>query len=427
MGNNETERAGGARLGSKKPELLAPAGDFEKLRAALSFGADAVYLGGAEYSLRSKAKNFDAEGIAQAVEYAHNLGRKVYVTVNIYARNEDFKRMYDFLTKLRCTGADAVVVSDPGVFSLVKDIIPDMNIHISTQANTTNYRAAAFWARAGAKRVVLARELTFDEIKEISRADPSVELEAFIHGAMCMAYSGRCLMSSYMTGRSANRGECAHPCRYKYALLEETRPGEYYPIEEDSRGTYIMNSKDLCLIGYIPQLIAAGVTSFKIEGRMKSVYYTAAAVKAYRGAIDDYFTDPAVYEKNKDAYLSDLLLTTHRDFTAGFFTGEQAGLQHYDYGGAVHGSEFCGIVKSYDPDTGWAVIEQRGKFNTGDELEFLTADGPCFRQVINGIYDLNNAQVTSAPHPRQLLRIRAARPVRELDILRRVQSYSHRA
>ena len=403
-----------------KPELLAPAGDFEKLRAALSFGADAVYLGGAEYSLRSYAKNFDVEGIAQAVEYTHNLGRKVYVTVNVYARNEDFKRMYDFLIKLRGTGADAVIVSDPGVFSLIKEIIPDMNIHISTQANTTNYRAAAFWAKAGAKRIVLARELTLNEIEEIRRAEPSIELEVFTHGAMCMAYSGRCLLSSFMTGRSANRGECAHPCRYKYALMEETRPGEYFPIEEDSRGAYIMNSRDLCLVGYIPQLIAAGVTSFKIEGRMKSVYYTAATVKAYRCAIDDYFADPALYEQNKSAYFSDLALITHRDFTAGFLTGAPHGVLHnYDNADAEHGSEFCGIVKSYNPDTNWAVIEQRGKFIIGDELEFLTAKGPGFRQIITEMLDMNNTPVASAPHPRQLLKLRTARPVQELDILRK--------
>ncbi|MDR1559550.1 MAG: U32 family peptidase [Clostridiales bacterium] len=402
-----------------KPELLAPAGDFEKLRAALSFGADAVYLGGAEYSLRSKAKNFDAEGINQAVEYAHGLGRKVYVTVNIYARNEDFKRMYDFLIKLQCTGADAVIVSDPGVFSLVKEIIPDMAIHISTQANTTNYRAAAFWAKAGAKRVVLARELPAAEITEISRAAPAVELEAFVHGAMCMAYSGRCLLSHYMTGRDANRGECAHPCRYNYVLMEETRPGEYYPIEEDSRGAYVMNSKDLCLIEYIPQLIESGVSCFKIEGRMKSVYYTAAAVNAYRCAIDDYFNDPKLYESNKAAYLSELFLTTHRDFTTGFFTDSPNELTQIYDGVAESGSDFCGIVKSYDSDSHWTIVEQRGKFSVGDELEFLTADGPGFRQIINEIFDLNNAPLQSAPHPRQLLRIRAVRPVRELDILRR--------
>ena len=404
---------------AKKPELLAPAGDFEKLRAAFSFGADAVYLGGAEYSLRSKAKNFDAGGICQAVEYAHGIGRKVYVTVNIYARNEDFKQMYDFLIKLRCTGADAVIVSDPGVFSLVREIIPDMAIHISTQANTTNYRAAAFWARAGAKRIVLARELACPEIEEISRTVPSVELEVFAHGAMCTAYSGRCLLSQYMTGRSANRGECAHPCRYKYALVEETRPGEYFPIEEDSRGAYIMNSKDLCLIEYIPQLIASGISSLKIEGRMKSVYYTAATVKAYRDALDDYFTDTQLYEQNKSSYLSELLLTTHREFTSGFFLGKPNESQSYDGGGAGHGSDFCGIVKSYDPETNWAIIEQRGKFGIGDELEFLTAKGPGFRQVINQIFDLNNNPLPNAPHPRQLLRIRAVRPVQELDILRR--------
>ncbi|MDR2649480.1 MAG: U32 family peptidase [Clostridiales bacterium] len=411
----------------KKPELLAPAGDFEKLRAALSFGADAVYLGGAEYSLRSKAKNFDAEGITQAVKYAHGLGRKVYVTVNIYARNEDFKCMYDFLIKLRCTGADAVIVSDPGVFSLVKEIIPDMDIHISTQANTTNYRAAAFWAKAGAKRAVLARELSIAEIEEIRRATPAIELEAFVHGAMCMAYSGRCLLSHYLTGRGANRGECAHPCRYKYALMEETRLGEYFPIEEDSRGAYIMSSKDLCLIEYIPQLIASGVSSFKIEGRMKSVYYTAAAVKAYRCAIDDYFNDPELYESNKGVYLSDLFLTAHRDFTTGFFTGKlNESIRVHDGPDAEHGSDFCGIVKSYDADSNWAVVEQRGKFGVGEELEFLTAEGSGFRQIINEMFDLNSAPLQNAPHPRQLLRIRAVRPVRELDILRRrVSPFSH--
>ena len=404
----------------EKPELLAPAGDFEKLRAAISFGADAVYLGGAEYSLRSKAKNFDVDGIAQAVDYAHGFGCKVYVTVNIYARNEDFKRMYDFLIQLRCTQADAIIVSDPGVYSLVKEIIPDMSIHISTQANTTNYRAAAFWAKAGAKRVVLARELSCQEIELIHSAVPAIELEVFTHGAMCMAYSGRCMLSHYMTGRNANRGECSHPCRYKYALMEETRPGEYMPIEEDSRGAYILNSKDLCLIEYIPELIASGVSSFKIEGRMKSVYYTAATVKAYRSAIDDYFTDPRLYEQNKGKYLSELLLTTQRGFTSSFFTGTpDENAQSYNNDMTGHGSDFCGIVKSYDPNTNWAIIEQRGKFSVGDSLEFLTAKGSGFRQVINEIIDLNNTPLQSAPHPRQLLRIRVIKPVEELDILRR--------
>jgi len=405
---------------AKKPELLAPAGDFEKLRTALSFGADAVYLGGVEFSLRSKAKNFNMDGIIQAVEYTHSLGRKAYVTVNVFARNEDFKRMYDFLIKLRCTGADAVIVSDPGVYSLVKEIIPDMDIHISTQANTTNYRAASFWAKSGAKRVILARELAFSEIGEISKAVPSIEIETFIHGAMCMAYSGRCLLSHYMSNRSANRGECAHPCRYKYAMVEETRPGEYYPIEEDSRGTYVMNSKDLCLIEHIPQLVEAGISSFKIEGRMKSVYYTAATIKVYRDAIDDYFTDPSLYEQNKKGYLNELLMTTHRNFTTGFFTAEHKddALVYYNED-AVHGSDFCGVVKSFDSKTGWAIIEQRGKFSINEELEFLTAKGPGFKQVINKMYDLNNNMLDCAPHPRQLLQIQVGRSVQEMDILRR--------
>jgi putative protease len=377
-------------------------------------------VGGQQFSLRARAKNFDIEELLQAVQYAHSLKRKIYVTVNIFAKNEDFKPLYDYFIKLRAIGVDAVIVSDPGVISLVREIVPDLETHVSTQANTNNYRAANFWKKTGVKRVILARELSFKEIAEIHEKEPDIALECFVHGAMCIAYSGRCLLSQYMTGRASNRGECAHPCRYKYNLMEETRQGEYMPIEEDGRGTYIMNSKDLCMIEYLPEFIKAGVTGLKIEGRQKSVYYTAVVTRTYRAALDDYFIDPDKYEKNRQLYLNELLLTGSRDFTTGFYTGATtAEAQIYGQDKKSPGADFCGIVKSYDPETKFAVIEQRGKFSVGDKLEFFTSFGKDFNQTITNMYDLNTNAIESAPHPRQLVKIRTDHRVGEMDILRR--------
>ncbi|MDR0999872.1 MAG: U32 family peptidase [Clostridiales bacterium] len=410
----------------KKPELVAPAGDFERLRAAFMFGATSCYLGGSEFSLRAHAKNFELENIKQAADFAHTMRGKVYVAVNVFAHNNEFERLYNYIIDLRQAGVDALIASDPGVINLIHEVLPDMDIHISTQANTHNYRAVSFWGKLGIKRVILARELSINEISEIHQREPSVELETFVHGAMCAAYSGRCLLSLYMTGRSANRGECAHPCRYGYSLLEETRPGEYFPVEEDGRGTYIMNSKDLCLVQRLPELINAGVAAFKIEGRMKSMAYVAAVTRVYRDAIDDYFYDPELYRSNLPSYISELQKTSRREFTAGFFDGKlSADSISYDNDGAappegsVARSDFCAVVKSYDKSTGCAIIEQRGKFSVGETLEFLTSSRSDFKQVIAGLSTMDGERVLHAPHPKQLLRLEVEYPVRELDILRR--------
>ncbi|MDR3239932.1 MAG: U32 family peptidase [Clostridiales bacterium] len=406
----------------EKPELLAPAGDFEKLQAAILYGADAVYLGGKQYSLRAKANNFDAEEIARAVQYAHARGRKVYITVNVFARGADFPDLENYLRALAETGADALIVSDPGVFTLAREAAPKMDLHISTQASTANYRSARFWSDLGAKRIVLARELSLEEVTEIHAKASELELEIFIHGAMCVAYSGRCLLSAAMMGRSANRGECAHPCRYRYALMEETRPGEYFPLEEDARGSYILNAKDLCLIGHIPAIAASGADSFKIEGRMKTVYYVAAVVKAYREALDDYFTDPALYESKKTFYLESLQKTSSRDFTTGFYFGPPGrGGQMCQEEGLKQESDFLGIVRAYDARTGWAVIEQRNKFSVGEILEFFTAKGKGFRQRVDVIFTEEGVSIPCAPHPRQRIKIKTDKPVRCFDILRRTR------
>ncbi|MDR1538606.1 MAG: U32 family peptidase [Clostridiales bacterium] len=404
----------------KKPELLAPAGDFEKLQFAIAYGADAVYLGAKRYSLRAMAKNFDEETLRKAVRYAHNAGCKVYAAANIFARNDDLTSLPEYFSQISQAGVDACIVSDPGVFSILRDAAPEMNIHISTQANNTNYMSAVFWQRLGAKRIVLARELSFKEASEIRDKAPGIELEYFVHGAMCISYSGRCLLSNFMAGRDSNRGACAHPCRYKYSLVEETRPGEYLPIEEDSRGSYIMNSKDLCLIGFIPQLIEAGISSFKIEGRMKSAYYVAATVKAYREAIDDWFSNRSLYESKKGHYLSELKKAGNRGFCSGFFEGgpDSSSLE-YNFDGGDAACDFLGTALSYDEKSGLAVIEQRNKFSLGEDLEFFTPHGKGFTQNIKVMLDMDGFPIKDAPHPKQLVMVGASQPVAPFSILRR--------
>ena len=310
-----------------KPELLIPAGGMDTLKVAIDYGADAVYMGGQKFGLRAKADNFTIEEMKEAVRYVHSKGRKVYVTVNIFAHNDDIEGVRQYFTTLHeegldkgDTAIDALLISDFGIFTLAREILPDVDIHISTQANNTNYMTYNFWYKLGAKRVVAARELSLKELKTIrDNIPPDMEIEAFMHGAMCISYSGRCLLSSYFTGRDANKGACTHPCRWKYAVVEEKRPGEYLPVEEDERGTYIFNSKDLCMIEYIPDMIAAGIDSFKVEGRMKTALYVAAVTRTYRKAIDDYFESEEKYRANMDYYREEIAACTYRQFTTGFY------------------------------------------------------------------------------------------------------------
>ena len=404
-----------------KPELLAPAGDLEKLKVAVTYGADAVYMGGLKLGLRMKAKNFDLKDMAEGIAYAHAHGVKAYVTANVYARNADFEGMDDYFRALEGIGVDALIISDPGVFTVARESVPNMDIHISTQANNTNAQSALFWQRLGAKRVVLARELSMEEVAAIdAQTKGTLELEAFVHGAMCISYSGRCLLSSYMTGRDANQGACAQPCRWAYRLEESKRPGEFYDVTEDERGTYIMNSKDLCMVGYLPELLAAGVQSLKIEGRMKTPYYVACTVRAYRKALDDLAVSEALYRQNISAYIRMASECSHRKFTTGGYHGGQwMDTQVYDDASYERSHEFLGIVREYDAAAGIAVVEQRGKFLAGETLSFFRAHGEDFDQVVTGLWDMTGNAVDSAPHPMQLLRVKMDKPVAPFDFLRK--------
>lgn len=408
---------------NKKLELLAPAGDLEKLKIALNYGADAVYVGGNKYGLRAKAKNFGFEEMKEGVEYAHSLGKKVYVTLNIFAHNADFDGLKEYLLELDSIHVDAVIVAELGIFSFVREVLPNMEIHISTQANNTNIHSINMWKKLGAKRVVIARELSFKEIKEItSEVDDDFDIEAFVHGAMCISYSGRCLLSNYMTDRDANQGLCSHSCRWKYNLVEEKRPNEYYPIEEDERGTYIFNSKDLCMLEYIPELIESGINSFKIEGRMKTAYYVASVVKTYRTAIDDYLKDKALYESKKDFYMSEIRKSSHRDFTTGFYYDRPTGDdQIYTSNSYIRNYDFCAVVKEYDRETGFAIIEQRNKFVCGEEVEIFRANGENETIVIGEMYNEDNELITEAPHPQQIIKIKLdiKDDVKSLDMFRK--------
>ena len=403
----------------KKPELLAPAGDPEKLEVAVAYGADAVYLGGKHLGLRAGAGNFGEEEMIAGVAYAHSKKAKVYVTVNVFAHNGDLERLPAALELIERAGADGVIASDPGVVALCRQKLPALPIHLSTQANTTNWVSARFWAEQGVKRIILARELSLAEIEEIRRRVPGVELEMFVHGAMCVSYSGRCLLSNYFTGRDANRGDCAQSCRWKYALAEEKRPGLFLPIREDDRGTYILSAEDLCLLRQIPNLLAAGVDSFKIEGRMKSVHYVAGVVKAYREAIDQYCRGgEAAWEPQE--WLEDLGKVSHRPYSAGFLYGRPGNaapegddrLYRREY-------SFVGLVRDYEPETGMALVEQRNYFSQGDQIEIMRPAGKTFRQTVSRIYDPEGNQVTTAPHPQQLLKIPVDQPVPQYALLRK--------
>ncbi|MEG6615853.1 U32 family peptidase [Peptococcaceae bacterium 1198_IL3148] len=388
----------------QKPELLAPAGDLEKLKSAIIYGADAVYLGGKQFGLRASANNFGAEDLALGVEFAHQHGAKVYVTVNIFAHNHDLQLLPNYLNFLQDTGVDAIIVSDPGVIATARSVTPKLPIHLSTQANTTNWASVQFWQQQGVERVVLARELSLNEIKDISdKVD--IELEAFIHGAMCMSYSGRCLLSNHLTGRDANRGDCAQACRWKYYLMEEKRPGQYFPVEEDNRGTYFMSSRDLSLIEYVPQLIEAGVKSFKIEGRMKSVHYVATVVKCYRQAIDNYFNNREHYRIDP-RWLDEIAKVSHREYTTGFLLGQPGGeAQSKNAPHANRNYRFVGVVRDYDVNSGLALVEQRNHFAVGDAVEIFQPQGDNMTMTIEKIYDQKGNLQLNAPHAQQLVKL----------------------
>ena len=402
-----------------KIELLAPAGDPEKLKIALEYGADAVYFGGEDFSLRSQTGGFSVEEMRDSVAYAHSLGRKCYLTLNIYAHNDDIGKIKDYLERIKDIPVDAFLISDPGVMDTLKEVIPDAHIHLSTQANMTNYKAADFWKKLGVERLVLARELSLKEIEEIHKAS-DIELEAFVHGAMCISYSGRCLLSNFMSGRDANKGLCSHPCRWEYTLMEEKRPGEYFPVEEDSRGTYFMNSHDLCMIEHIPDLIESGISSLKIEGRMKTVYYVAATVRAYRLAIDSYYRDPENYRFD-ESLLSEVGKVSHREFTTGFFYGEPgSSAQNYSSSNYIKTYSFTGKVISYDEKTGFAEVEQRNKMVVGDNIEVFGPGDNLFSHKLEEMYDLKTGEkVMSAPHAQQMLRIKMEHPVKENYLIRK--------
>lgn len=402
----------------KKPELLAPAGNMEKLKMALLYGADAVYLGGKAFGLRAFGGNFTNEELQEAVDFAHKLGKKIYVTVNIFPHNSDIAKLPAYLTFLNEIKVDAILVADLGVFTLAKEYAPDVELHISTQANNTNWAAVNAWAKLGASRVVLAREMSLEEIKEI-REKCSVELEMFVHGAMCISYSGRCLMSNYLTGRDANRGSCAQPCRWNYALVEEKRPGQYFPVLEDERGTYIFNSKDMCLLPYLPDVIASGVDSLKIEGRMKSVHYAASVVKAYREAIDSYFAAQEQFEIKKE-WVEELDKVSHRAYTTGFYYGRPTEKdQIYGTSSYTQTSDFVGLVLDYDEKTGFATVEQRNNMKVGQEIEIFQPHLAGYRQILQEMYNDEGEAIQVAPHPQQIVKIRMDRPVEPYGILRR--------
>ncbi len=384
------------------------------------YGADAVYIGGEAYGLRAKAKNFDIPTMKEGIQFAHSHGAKVYVTANIFAHNNDFNGMDEYFKTIYEIGADAVLVSDPGVYMTLKNAAPDMELHISTQANNTNYKTAQFWYNLGAKRIVGARELSLTEIKEMREKIPEdMEIETFVHGAMCISYSGRCLLSNYLSGRDANKGACSHPCRWKYYLMEETRPGEYMPVEENERGTYIFNSKDLCMLNHIPELVEE-ISSLKIEGRMKTPYYVGTIVKAYRQAIDDYFKDPEYYKSRIDYYMSEVSKASHRDFTTGFYFGKPGhDDQVYTNNSYIRDYDFIGIVLEDRNDDGYAVVMQRNKFEVGDKIEILPVKGDSMEMTVESMTDEDGVPVMSAPHPEQILRLKTDLPLKKYDMLRK--------
>ena len=403
-------------------ELLAPAGDLEKLKIAVLYGANAVYIGGEAYGLRAKSKNFTPKEMEEGIAFAHQHQAKVYVTANIYAHNEDFQGMAEYFKQVESMGADALLISDLGVFSVAKEAVPHMEIHVSTQANNTNFKSAAMWYQLGARRIVVARELSIHEISEMRKNIPhDMEIEAFVHGAMCISYSGRCLLSNYLSGRDANKGECAHPCRWKYYLMEETRPGEYMPIIENERGAFIFNSKDLCMIDHIPELVQAGISSLKIEGRMKTAYYVGTVVKAYREAIDDYFSRPEYYTERRSYYLEEVSKASHRDYTTGFYFGKPGGEEQiYTHNSYLRGYDFIGMVlEDTNEETGLTKVMQRNKFQLNEQIEVLPANGSYYPMVVKELYDESMNPIPAAPHPQQTVYLKLDKPAKKFDMLRK--------
>ncbi len=403
----------------KKPELLIPASSLEVLRTAVIFGADAVYIGGEAFGLRAKAKNFTRTEMAEGIAYAHEHGVKVHVTVNILAHNYDLEGAGAYFRELKELKPDALIIADPGMFTMAKKICPEIDIHISTQANNTNYMTYRFWYEQGAKRVVSARELSLREIREIREHIPEdMEIESFIHGAMCISYSGRCLLSNYFTGRDANHGACTHPCRWKYAVVEEKRPGEYFPVYENERGTYIFNSKDLCMIEHIPEMVSAGIDSFKVEGRMKTALYVATVARTYRRAIDDYFESEEKYLANMDWYRAEIAKCTYRQFTTGFYFGKpDENTQIYDNNTYVNEYIYLGIVGEVTEE-GYVRIEQRNKFCVGDSIEIMKPDGENVSVEVLAMRNEEGQAVESCPHSKQIIYVKLSSVPKVNDLLR---------
>lgn len=404
----------------KKPELLAPGGSLEKLKTAIDYGADAVYIGGESFSLRIAAENFSLEEMKEGIEYAHARGKKVYLTANIIPHNDDLAEFEEYIREIRPLGFDAVLIADLGLFGMMRDLAPEIPIHVSTQANNTNYKTAIMWHKLGAERVVLGREMSFKEISEFRKNIPEeLELEAFIHGAMCISYSGRCLLSNYMTGRDSNQGACAHPCRWNYSLVEEKRPGEYFKVEENERGTFIFNSKDLCTIEHIPELIESGITSLKIEGRVKTAFYVATVVGAYRREIDRYFEDPENYKFNPEE-MNELCKVSHRPYTTGFYFGRPGSdAQVYETSSYIRDYELAAIVKSYDQETGRMTVTQRNRFFEGDELEIIQPMKPYIKFTASDMTDKEGNKINVAPHAEMIVAMNAPEPVCEGAMIRK--------
>ena len=406
----------------QKPELLIPASSLEVLKTAVIYGADAVYIGGEVFGLRAKAKNFSMEDMAKGIVFAHERDVKVYVTANILAHNEDLdgaREYFQELRDLKPEAPDALIISDPGMFMIAKEVWPEVEIHVSTQANNTNYQTYQFWWKMGAKRVVSARELSLQEIRGIrDRIPEEMEIESFVHGAMCISYSGRCLLSNFFTGRDANQGACTHPCRWKYSVVEEKRPGEYMPVYENERGTYIFNSKDLCMIEYVPELVAAGIDSLKIEGRMKTALYVATVARTYRKAIDDFFDSPEKYHENMEWYQAEISKCTYRQFTTGFYFGKSdENTQIYDSNTYINEYIYLGIIDQIN-EKGLAKIEQRNKFRVGDMIEIMKPNGDNIITKVNGIYTAEGESVDDAPHPKQELWLDLSEKPEKYDLLR---------
>ncbi len=413
----------------EKPELLIPASSLEVLKTAVIFGADAVYIGGEAFGLRAKAKNFTSAEMAEGIAFAHAHGVKVYVTANILAHNDDLSgaaEYFEELKNMKPDQPDALIISDPGMFAIARQMWPEVEIHISTQANNTNYQTYLFWWQLGAKRVVSARELSLAEIAEIRAHIPEdMEIESFIHGAMCISYSGRCLLSNYFTGRDANQGACTHPCRWKYAVVEEKRPGEYLPVYENERGTYIFNSKDLCMIEYVPEIVAAGIDSLKIEGRMKTALYVATVARTYRKAIDDFFTSEETYRANMDWYKAEISKCTYRQFTTGFYFGKpDENTQIYDSNTYVNEYIYLGIIEDVvEREMNGEVkllarIEQRNKFCVGDSIEIMKPDGNNVEITVQGMYNADLEPVESCPHSKQEIWLELSEMPKQYDLLR---------